>query len=158
VPSKKSSASNSHKAPRKLAEFDLDTVPGYLIRRCNQRAEEIFSSTVGADKPTRQQVAILFAAIQNPGASQAELGNAVGTDKNTLARIIGMLVERGLLARERSGSDAREYKITATPAAVKLLESLLPAFGRVQEQLLASVPEAQRAQFIACLKLVAGVV
>src|ERR1700755_3241932 len=91
-----------------------------------QRPEELFPAAIGADGPPRQQVALLVSACQHPDASQAELVALTGIDKNTLTQMINRLTERGLLERRRSARDARTNAISATPAALALLEQVMP--------------------------------
>jgi DNA-binding MarR family transcriptional regulator len=121
-----------------------------------QRSEELFTEAVGTDGPTRQQVALLLTVCQNPELSQAELAGLTGIDKNTLTHMINRLLGHGLLERRRASDDGRSNAISATPAAVRLLEEVLPRVRRVQEQILEPVPEALRPIFQQCLRLVAG--
>jgi DNA-binding MarR family transcriptional regulator len=139
-----------------IREFTLGEAPGHLLRRCHQRSEELFTEAVGTDGPTRQQVALLLTVCQNPELSQAELAGLTGIDKNTLTHMISRLLGRGLLERRRASDDGRSNAISATPAAVRLLEEVLPRVRRVQEQILEPVPEALRPIFQQCLRLVAG--
>ena len=140
-----------------IRDFTLGEAPGHLLRRCHQRSEELFTEAVGVDGPTRQQVALLVTVCQHPHLSQAELGALTGIDKNTLAHMISRLLGRGLLERERAPDDARTNAINATPAAVRLMEEVMPKVRRVQEQILEPVPEALRPIFQQCLQLVAGI-
>ncbi|MFT3695545.1 MAG: MarR family transcriptional regulator [Kofleriaceae bacterium] len=142
--------------PKPVADFVLHDAPGHLLRRCHQRSEELFTTIVGKDGPTRQQVALLVTATQNPDASQAEIVQRTGIDKNTLTQMINRLVERGLLERRQSKADARTNQISATPAAVKLLEDVLPKVREVQEQILAPLPVELRPVFQHCMRLIVG--
>jgi DNA-binding MarR family transcriptional regulator len=139
-----------------IDRFSLRDAPGHLLRRCHQRSEELFTARVGKDGPTRQQVALLVTACQHPEASQAELVAKTGIDKNTLAHMIQRLVARGLLERRRTAHDARTNSITATPAAVKLLDEVMPEVRRVQDEILAPLPVELRPVFQHCLRLIAG--
>ncbi|HEY0252474.1 MAG TPA: MarR family transcriptional regulator [Kofleriaceae bacterium] len=143
-------------APRAADEFVLHDAPGHLLRRCHQRSEELFTTLVGKDGPTRQQVALLVTAVQNPEASQAELVQRTGIDKNTLTQMINRLTARGLLERRQSKADARTNAIIATPAAVKLLETVLPKVREVQEQILAPLPVELRPVFQHCMRMIIG--
>lgn len=139
-----------------IDRFVLRDAPGHLLRRCHQRSEELFTAAVGKAGPTRQQIAVLVTACQHPEASQADLVQMTGIDKNTLTQMINRLVDRGLLQRERTEHDARTNKITATPAAVRLLERVLPDVGRVQDEILEPLPEDLRPLFKRCLRLISG--
>jgi DNA-binding MarR family transcriptional regulator len=139
-----------------IRSFELREAPGHLLRRCHQRSEELFTAAVGTDGPTRQQIALLVTACQHPEATQAQLVSLTGIDKNTLTQMIGRLTERGLLERRRGSRDGRTNAISATPAAIRLLESVMPKVRRVQEQILEPVPEELRAAFLRCLRMVSG--
>ena len=66
-------------------QLDLRRAPGHLLRRNHQRSQDIFSKLVGEDI-TRQQIALLIALSERPGASQNDLVGATGIDKSTLWR------------------------------------------------------------------------
>jgi DNA-binding MarR family transcriptional regulator len=139
-----------------IQRFRLRDAPGHLLRRCHQRSEELFTATVGSDGPTRQQVALLVTAVQNPEASQAELVELTGIDKNTLAQMINRLVARGLLERHASKRDGRTNSINATASGVRLLEAVMPKLALVQQQILEPIPDELRETFQHCLRLIAG--
>jgi DNA-binding MarR family transcriptional regulator len=143
--------------PTSILSFALRDAPGHLLRRCHQRSEELFALAIGSDGPTRQQIALLVTACQHPDASQAELVHLTGIDKNTLAQMIKRLTRRGLLEQRRGERDARTNAITATPAAVQLLEGLMPRVRRVQDQILEPLPRTLRPVFQRCLRLIIGV-
>jgi DNA-binding MarR family transcriptional regulator len=143
-------------ASKASQEFALHDAPGHLLRRCHQRSEELFTLALGADGPTRQQIALLVTVVQNPAASQVELVELTGIDKNTLTQMINRLTTRGLLERKQSKADARTNAISATPAGVKLLESVLPKVKEVQDQILAPLPVELRPVFQHCMRLIIG--
>jgi len=139
-----------------IQTFALRDAPGHLLRRCHQRSEELFTAAVGSDGPTRQQIALLVTVCQHPEVSQAELVARTGIDKNTLTQMIGRLTERGLLERRRGEHDARTNSITATPAAIALLEDVMPRVRQVQDQILEPLPKKLRPMFQHCLRLISG--
>ena len=136
--------------------FALRDAPGHLLRRCHQRSEELFTAAIGSDGPTRQQIALLVSAVQNPEASQAELVELTGIDKNTLTQMISRLTARGLLERHPSKRDGRTNAISATTAGVRLLDVVMPRVRQVQDQILEPIPAELRATFQHCLRLIAG--
>ncbi len=143
--------------PPSIESFTLKNTPGHLLRRCHQRSEELFTTALGTDGPTRQQVALLVTVCQHPEASQAELALLTGIDKNTLAQMVRRLIDRGLLERRRTAEDGRTNAISATRAAVKLLEESMAAVKNVQKQILAPLPLELRETFQHCLRLIAGI-
>jgi DNA-binding MarR family transcriptional regulator len=150
------SMTRSRRLPMTIQTFALRDAPGHLLRRCHQRSEELFTAAVGSDGPTRQQIALLVTVCQHPEVSQAELVARTGIDKNTLTQMIGRLTERGLLERRRGEHDARTNSITATPAAIALLEDVMPRVRQVQDQILEPLPKKLRPMFQHCLRLISG--
>lgn len=148
--------SRTRRRSHAIHDFVLRDSPGHLLRRCHQRAEELFTAAVGSDGPTPQQVALLISAVQHPEASQTELVELTGIDKNTLTQMIGRLTARGLLERHPSKRDGRTNAISATAAGVELLEIVLPRLRHVHDQLLAPLPRELREPFQHCLRLIAG--
>ena len=144
------------KATPTAIDFALHDAPGHLLRRCHQRSEELFTQALGVEGPTRQQIALLVTVVQNPAASQVELVQLTGIDKNTLTQMINRLTARGLLERKQSKADARTNAISATPAGVKLLESVLPKVREVQQQILEPLPVELRPVFQHCMRLIIG--
>ena len=142
---------------KSLDTFLLADAPGHLLRRCDQRSEELFTAALGTDGPTRQQIALLVAVCQHPDTSQAELVSLTGIDKNTLTQMIRRLTERGLLERRRGERDARTNAIKATPAALDLLGEVMPKVRLVQEQIVEPIPDHLRPAFLHCLRLLSGV-
>jgi DNA-binding MarR family transcriptional regulator len=139
-----------------VEKFALRDAPGHLLRRCHQRSEELFTAAIGSDGPTRQQIALLVTVCQNPEVSQTELVGLTGIDKNTLTQMIKRLIERGLLERRRVAHDGRTNAVSATTAAVRLLEEVMPRVEKVQEEILAPLPQKLRPVFKRCLRLISG--
>lgn len=140
----------------KLSELDLLTLPGHLLRRCHQRSQEIFVRNVG-DDVTRQQVALLVALSQSPGASQRDLAEATGIDKSTLQEMLGRMVSRGWMTRERDDRDGRAWVLQITAQGRDLLLERMAAFAATQRDILAPLAEADRAIFISMLRTLIGV-
>lgn len=153
----KSRSTRAPAVPAAIRRFALCDAPGHLLRRCHQRSEELFTQALGSEGPTRQQIALLVTACQHPDASQAELVGLTGIDKNTLAQMIKRLTARGLLEQRRGAHDGRTNAINATPAAIRLLEEIMPRVRRVQDQILAPLPKTLRPVFRRCLRLIIGV-
>ena len=138
-----------------LSDLRLDLMPGHLLRRCQQRAVDLFSSEVGEDGPTPRQFAVLLGIHQNPGASQAELVRRSGIDRSTLAEILRRLIRRGLIARRRTTGDQRANALRLTAGGEILLARAIPGLVAAQERILEPIPRTQRARMIELLRLIA---
>lgn len=137
---------------RSLAAFDLLDMPGHLLRRNHQRSYEIFARHVG-DDVTRQQIALMIALAKNPGSSQRELVEVTAIDKSTLKEMLGRMVERGWVTRERDPLDNRAWTMCITPQGERLLMDRLEAVRLAQEEILAPLPETFKATFLRSLRI-----
>jgi DNA-binding MarR family transcriptional regulator len=151
---KRASADNSNGA---AVDYALDDAPGHLLRRCQQRAVEIFMNEIGTGaRVTPRQFAILLTLARRPGITQTELVVETGIDRSTVGDMIDRLARRGLLRRRRSGRDQRANTLVILPAGLNLLRETMPAVERVQELILMPLPAGMRAEFMAALRLMAG--
>ena len=130
-------------------------MPGHLLRRCQQRAVDLFTVEVGEGGPTPRQFALMLCIQQNPGASQIELVRRSGIDRSTLAEMVPRLVKRGLVARQRTKDDQRANALRLTAAGEAMLARAVPAVAAAQERILAPIPAAQRKRLIKLLGLIA---
>lgn len=135
----------------------LSDTPGHLIRRCQQRALQIFEEVLGDFGLTQPQAALLLELARHPGASVQTLADSTGTDRNTLADIIARLTRNGLIKRERAVSDARAYELKLSPAGTRLLKRMEPGLAEVQRRILAPLPAKERAAFVRYARLIADV-
>jgi DNA-binding MarR family transcriptional regulator len=133
----------------------LDHMPGHLLRRCQQRAVDLFAAELGEDGPTPRQFALLLCIQQNPGATQIELVRQSGIDRSTLAEMLRRLLERGLVARQRTDGDKRANALRLTAAGEAMLARAAPAVVAVQGRILAPIPRGQRKMLIALLRRIA---
>jgi DNA-binding MarR family transcriptional regulator len=136
-------------------DYPLGDAPGHLLRRCQQRAVEIFMEEIGPARLTPRQFALLLTLAQRPGLTQTELVEKTGIDRSTVGDMIDRLVRRGLVRRRRSGRDQRANTLAILPAGTAALRDALPAVERAQLRILAPLPPAMRNTFIAALRLMA---
>lgn len=95
---------------------------------------------------------VLEAALQGEH-SQSELAEAVGLDKTTMVVTMDDLEAAGLAERRPSPTDRRARVIVVTPAGRKKVKQGRAVFERVQEDVLAALPEDDRERFVANLVL-----
>jgi len=137
-------------------DYALGEAPGHLLRRCQQRAVEIFMEEIGAARLTPRQFALLLTLAQRPGLTQTELVEETGIDRSTVGDMIDRLVKRGLVRRRRSGRDQRANTLAILPAGAAALHEALPAVERAQVRIMAPLPPAMRSDFMAALQLMAS--
>ena len=129
---------------RRLRAYSLHDAPGHLIRRCQQRAVDLFIEEVGEDGPTPPQFGVLLCVFQNPGLSQTELVRASGIDRSTLTEILRRMISRGLVSRTRTAEDRRANALRLTPAGEVALASAFDAMQRSQDRILEPLPAESR--------------
>jgi DNA-binding MarR family transcriptional regulator len=140
-----------------LAIYDMQNAAGHLIRRCQSRARAIFDQLIGEKSGlSRQQFALMVAIAKNPGAAYARLSEQTGFDRNSLADTLNRLIEKKLVTRQRSVSDARAYEIGLSARGARLLRQLIPLSFEVHARIIEPLPEQMRPIFIACLRVVVG--
>ncbi len=142
-------------ALKKLQQFALLSAPGHLLRRNHQRSVDIFTRAVG-DDVTRQQIGTLLALHRKPGASQRDLVDATGIDKSTLKEMLGRLVERGWVRRERDSNDSRAWTMHLTPEGLGLLVERIDKVEAAQREILAPLPVRDRVIFLRYLRKLTG--
>ncbi|MGQ0663281.1 MAG: MarR family winged helix-turn-helix transcriptional regulator [Pseudomonadota bacterium] len=139
-----------------IAFYRLSDAPGHLLRRCQQRAVEIFMEEVGPARLTPRQFALLVAVWQQPGLTQTELVAATGIDRSTIGDMLDRLVRRGSIRRRRSGRDQRANTLHIRPAGLAAVTAALPGVERAQERILGPLPAELRPGFVHALRLMAG--
>ena len=131
---------------------------GHLLHRAAQRALDFYAEEAGAGAITQRQHAVLAAVAAREGAAQADLVAATGVDRSTLADMVARMLDKGLLARERSNVDARANAVRLTDAGRLALEETGPRAASADSRLLALLPKGKRAVFLEALHaLAAGV-
>lgn len=126
----------------------LETSPIHLLHRAGQCAADVFQAEMETGDITPRQFAILLTVSQNEGLSQTHLVEKTGIDRSTLADIVRRLLKKGLLQRRRTKDDARAYAVKLTDEGLKVLHSAQPMARRVDDRILAALPQNQRERFI----------
>ena len=148
-------AAKTKPAPDGELLTDIHDVPGHLIRRCQQIAVAIFLEEFRDTSLTPVQYAALATVHRRPGIDQITLVNLIAVDRSTIGAILRGLEERGFLKRVTPKHNQRIKQLFILPKGEALLRSGLPAIKRVQERILAPLPESEQATF---LKLLARIV
>lgn len=140
-----------------LDDLDLFQTPGHLLRRCQQRSQEIFREVLGEFGLTQQQTALLLTLAHCSAASIQNLSDATGTDRNTLSEVTSRLVGRGLIVRRRSPLDGRAYELRITSKGVRLLDRMAPGIATVQQRILEPLNLSEREAFVSIARSLAGI-
>jgi DNA-binding MarR family transcriptional regulator len=114
----------------------LERSPSHLLHKALQRALDIYAEEFGAGAITQRQFAVLAAAAEHDGATQADLVRTTGIDRSTLADMATRMIAKGLLERERSTLDARANAVSLTDAGRTALEEAKPKMAAADARLL----------------------
>ena len=136
----------------RAAELELETLPGYYIRRLQQIAVAIFLQETEKHGVTPVQYAALHKVGSAPGIDQRTLARAIGLDTSTIAGVIDRLEARELMQRGASPEDRRVRLLSLTRAGQDLLGVIEPDMLKAQERILAPLPKAERAEFMRMLR------
>ncbi|MDO3705722.1 MarR family transcriptional regulator [Micromonospora sp. C28SCA-DRY-2] len=91
------------------------------------------------------------------GLTQRQLGDRCGVDKTTMVVTLDQLEAAGLVRRQPSPSDRRARLVEVTPEGEKVLHRAQEIAAGIHRDVLASLPEADRAVFLRSIEaLVAG--
>ena len=134
------------------SKIDLNTHPGYYIRRLQQIAVGIFLDESQELGITPVQYAALQAIHNAPGIDQKTLASSIGVDTSTIGGVIERLDTRRLVARTASDSDRRVKRLHLTADGKKLLAAVIPAMLRAQQRILAPLSERDSTSFMRMLK------
>jgi DNA-binding MarR family transcriptional regulator len=131
----------------------IDRSVTHLLHRAGQASQLIFSSKVTVDITPRQLV-VLVAVSEGEGINQTQLVERTGIDRSTIAEMVMRMVKKGLLHRRRSREDSRAKVLRLTDEGQQLLAVVGPIAMRVDQLLLAALPNSRRAPFLQALQQV----
>lgn len=133
-------------------EVELARSPSHLLHRALQHALDIYAEAAGPGAPTQRQFAVLAAVAEDEGLTQTALVRATGIDRSTLAELVARMIGKGLLARERSASDARANTVRLTEAGRAALAEALPRVAEADGKILALLTPGAREGFLTTLR------
>lgn len=124
----------------------IDDMPGFLIRRLQQKSTAAFAAAtagLGLDV-TSVQYAAMVAIGAAPGLDQATLAARIAHDRVTIGGVVDRLVQKGFVDRQVSRTDRRARRLALTPAGRQALERLTPAVEQAQVAMLTPLDAAGR--------------
>lgn len=131
------------------------SMPGHLLRRCQQIAVGIFLDECRDFELTPLQFAALATLARHGPSDQASLGRRAALDRTTAAVVLRKLRQRGLVHRLVGGSDRRSKHFGLSPAGEALLSAVTDAVERAQQRILAPLAPAERQVLLGLLERLA---
>lgn len=117
-------------AQRQLDLADLQEALGFRVRMLEQRIMRNFARHMEPLKVSPTLYSILRLIEANPRCRQAEVSQALGMHQPNLVERVGVLIDRGLVARMEDPSDRRANVLELTFAGEHFMEKLTAAHDR----------------------------
>jgi DNA-binding MarR family transcriptional regulator len=153
--SKEADGEQASRGETSAQTFDLHLAPGFLFRRLDTRASQLFHEFTAQTEVTPRQFGILVTLLQAGRLTQSELAGRVCTDKSTLGEMLQRMVERGLVRRRIAARDRRTAELSLSPVGRQAVLALAERTEAAQAALLAPLPAEHRTVFLDCLRLLA---
>ena len=95
---------------------------------------------------------VLTALVEQPVRTQAALAQAINADKSRIIGVLDDLQQRGLIQRQPDTADRRVHLLWLTGEGDRLRRSVQGAIRASEEDVLATLPAADREAFLRSLK------
>jgi len=95
---------------------------------------------------------VLTGLVEQPVRTQAALAQTINADKSRIIGVLDDLQQRGLIQRQPDAADRRVHLLSLTPAGDRLRRSVESAIRGREEEVLATLPAADREVFLRSLK------
>lgn len=138
--------------------MDSLDMAGHLIRRLHQLSTQVFvqrTQAAGFDL-TPVQFAALDAIGHHPGTDQATVAEMIAYDRATIGGVIERLEQKGWVDRVVSERDRRARVLSLTAEGERILKALVPVVRGLQDEILASLGDADRARFLKLARQAVG--
>jgi DNA-binding MarR family transcriptional regulator len=138
--------------------MDSLDMAGHLIRRLHQQSTMVFvqrTQEAGFDLTPIQFVA-LDAIANQPGADQATVAEMIAYDRATIGGVIERLEQKGWVRRVVSERDRRARELSLTTEGQHILKALVPVVRGLQDEILQSLGETDRARFLKLARQAVG--
>ena len=128
-----------------------------LLRRAWYGLNQAFRRHIAHTGATPDQFTALRCLLEGDpkGVTQGELAKMMSSVPNTIASLLERMASAGWVERKPHESDRRAYRIRLLPAGKKLYAELRDLAIALQSQVMVTLPEAKRENFLADLATVA---
>jgi DNA-binding MarR family transcriptional regulator len=133
----------------------LSGLTGYALRRAQLVITADFNQALAELDLRPGQFAVLILIDQNPGTCQSSVSDALGIQKANFVATIAGLVNRGLVKRRKSETDARTYSLGLTPRGRSILEDAAKLQSLHEARVIAQIGNEGRLQLLSLLDRVA---
>ena len=133
-----------------------DTVPMRLRRAylTMHRAAQARFAQFGV---TADQYVLLAVLAEEEGMTQSEIGERMASDGNTIAAMLRLLEEKGLIRRRQCEQDGRARRVHLTAAGRRLEKRLVRTAQTMHDQIDAAMTATERGTLFSILDRIAEV-
>ena len=124
----------------------LRAKPTWLISQVSARAHRLLTDRLAAVGARGYHYRLLAALAEFGPSSQASLGRRTRMDRSDVVAAVSELAAQGLVDRAADPADRRRNVVTLTPRGTARLERLDHVLADVQDELLAPLSGAERAE------------
>jgi len=145
--------------PKRANELPIDSpdrrrLP-LLLRRAWYGLNQAFRRRIAHVGVTPDQFTVLRTLLETEGISQRELAQLMTSDPNTVASLLERMEKAGLVGRRMHEQDRRALRIWLKPSGKRKYEEAREIAVALQTEILNTLPEARREEFLEHLALVA---
>lgn len=133
------------------APLRLRAQPSWLLNQAATAAQRLVGEGLAAVGAHRYHYSVLSALDEVGPASQAELGRRCGIDRSDMVAVVNRLTGDGLVERTPDAVDRRRNLVSITAAGRRRLGDLDSLLARIQQDLLAPLPAADRERLVRML-------
>lgn len=119
---------------------------GFLLSVLGRISRDATERALGSLGIKPYHYGVLVVLDEGGPAPQRAVGEALGIDKSSMVVVVDHLEGLGLVERHRNPENRRAYRLTLTDAGRKMISEAGPLVGRVEEDVLAPLDQAQRRQ------------
>jgi DNA-binding MarR family transcriptional regulator len=145
---------NGFMISRKGAGSPITTA--FLLSQIGGRSAQVFAKMLEPLRLAPADAGILRLVGLTPGVSQQQLARRLGMHASRLVAMIDTMEERGLVVRKAHASDRRSHALELSQAGREALQSIAGAARQHEQEMLAGLGDAERAQLRALLEKVAA--
>ncbi|MFE2218755.1 MarR family winged helix-turn-helix transcriptional regulator [Streptomyces canus] len=142
-----------------MAEAPLPAIrslPSWLLGRAAARGRALVAEALAAEGMKMWHHVVLSAVRDLAPVAQADLGRGVRLDPKDLVGILNDLQSAGLVLRAPDPTDRRKNAVSLTDEGARLLKRCEKVAREANDELLAPLSVAERAQFISLLIRITG--
>jgi DNA-binding MarR family transcriptional regulator len=128
----------------------LKDLPGYALRRASSAAMQKLARELAPLDLRPSEVSVLLVIEANPNITQSEIGRMLEIAGANMAPLVSRLEKRELV--ERQPVDGRSHGLELSAAGRALCVRAKKVMKSHEDNLLARIPQAQRAAFVSTLQ------